>query len=446
MKYITLLFASIFCLTTAHCQVIVTVAGRNPPDGGFSGDGGPATLAKLAGPRSIAFDTSGNLFICDAVNARIRKVNTSGIISTIAGSGFSGYWGDGGPATAAGIQGNSAICTDYWGNVYIAESGNFRVRKISPDGIIRTIAGTGVYGYNGDGIPATDAQLMWPTDVKVDDTGNVYIVDAKSYRIRKINTLGTISTIVGTGISGYSLDGSMADTSSIGAGFSICLNNFGEILFVDSTRLRMINSAGILETVAGNGVIGFSGDGGPATNAAIGVSFLTVDTSDNIVFTDGGTHRIRKISSTGIISTIAGTGGSGYSPDGTTAVTAELTTLSGVAVGANGKIYFGETGANAIREITDSVTVSISNLSSEHFSFDIKPNPATGRFAVFVDAKVIGEAVFQICDLAGRIVSEQKILTNKNNEVSINIPTGTYIGVAYVGGKIMMRKFEYYQQ
>ena len=183
-------------------QIITTVAGSS-----LKGDGGPATAANLANPVGVVQDGTGNLYIADSQNHRIRKVATNGIITTIAGTGSYGFSGDGGAATAANLANPAGVALDGSGNLYIADSQNHRIRKVATSGIITTVAGTGVAGYGGDGAAATAATLNNPVGVAVDGMGNVYIADALNHCIRKVSTSGIITTVAGTGTAGFSGDG-----------------------------------------------------------------------------------------------------------------------------------------------------------------------------------------------------------------------------------------------
>ena len=259
-----LLFSPLF----TDAQVIVTAAGG----GIVLGDGGPATAAELNAPFGITLDGSGNLYICDLGHSRIRKVSPGygGAISTIAGNGTFGYSGDGGLGISAQLGQVFDIAIDQNGNIYIADLTNHCIRKVTPADTITTIAGTGTAGYNGDGMPATAAQLNLPFGVTVDRVGNVYIADQLNYRIRMVDTSGIIHTIAGTGIAGFSPDGSHADTAKIEPG-SIRISNNGNIYYQDSAaRIRRIDTTGIITTMAGDGIVGYSGDSGLAVVAKIG--------------------------------------------------------------------------------------------------------------------------------------------------------------------------------
>jgi len=246
-----ILFILIFLPLFTSAQVIITVAGTG--EEGHTGDGGPATNAHIRSPHGITLDNDGNLLI--SCSSSIRKVSPpyNGTISTFAGSSIPGYSGDGGLAIYAQLNGAYDVAIDKSDNIYIADVGNNRIRKITTDGIIHTIAGTGTAGYNGDGIPATAAQLNAPYSVTVDDTGNVYIGDLYNFRIRKIDTFGTIHTLIGTGTSGFSTDGSRGDTSSLNFPISIRYHKDQCMYFTDNNRIRRLTYTGIITTAVGNG-------------------------------------------------------------------------------------------------------------------------------------------------------------------------------------------------
>jgi hypothetical protein len=211
MKRITILLL-LFSLTV-HGQIITTIAGKGSV--GYSGDGGLATNAEFNLPYSVKFDHSNNLYIADWKNHVIRKIDNSGIITTIAGTGSGGYSGDGGPASTARLRAPVDIAFDAIGNIYIDDNGNNAIRKVTMDGTITTIAGTGVLGYNGDGIPATSAKLYAPLGLVFDNAGNLYFSDEGNARVRKIDNSGIISTVVGTGVVGYSGDGGQATNAEL---------------------------------------------------------------------------------------------------------------------------------------------------------------------------------------------------------------------------------------
>jgi serine/threonine protein kinase, bacterial len=289
---------------------ITTIAGTGTA--GFSGDGGPATQAQINLPSGIALDGKGNLFFSDRSNNRIRVIDSKGNIRTYAGSGKDGFRGDNGPALKASIDRPFGIALDKKGNLYIADRRNNRVRKVNTQGIITTVAGDGGYFMMGDNGPAYRASIAGPTGVVVDDQGTLYIADRENNRIRAVDSQGMISTVVGTGQQDYNGDSEVARDTNLHLPFGVALNPDGKLLVIDRShyRIRSVDlKRGTVKTVAGNGRKMFAGDGGPATGATLSFPHgIAVDKEDNVLISDKGHYRIRKISPDGIIYTIAGNG------------------------------------------------------------------------------------------------------------------------------------------
>ena len=291
-------------------DIITTIAGDGTE--AYGGDGGPATSARLKYPRGVAVDASGNIYIADTRNHRIRKVTnpgSAGMISTVAGNGVNGYVSDGLLAIFTQLNNPYGVAVDALGNIYIADTENQRIRKVTnpgSSGMISTVAGNGASGYSGDGGPATSAQLRYPTGVAVDASGNIYIADSQNNCIRKVTNPG---------------------------------------------------SSGMISTVAGDGQYGNSGDGGLATSARLRYPLgVAVDASGNVYIAEAENHRIRKVTnpgSAGMISTVAGNEDSGYSGDGGPATSAQLSYPYGVAVDASGNIYIADSLCNCIRKVTN---------------------------------------------------------------------------------------------
>jgi|GEM_PF-969054 len=323
--------------------VISTVAGTGTE--GYSGDGGPATSAQLYYPYGVAFDSSENMYIADKYNNRIRKVDSAGKISTVAGTGIYGYAGDKGTATSAQLKYPSGVAFDSSGNMYIADNENNRIRKVDTSGNISTIAGNGTSGYSGDGGPAISAQLSYPSGVVFDSSGNMYIADSSNNSIRKVDNAGNISTVAGNGKAGNSGDGGPATAAYLYRPSGVAFDSSGNMYIADkyNNRIRKVDSSGNISTVAGTGTEGYSGDGGSATSARLkypsGVAF---DSSGNMYIADSSNHCIRKVGSSGNISTVAGTGTEGYSGDGGAATSAQLRSPSGVAFDSSGNMYIAD--------------------------------------------------------------------------------------------------------
>lgn len=337
-------------------QVINTVVGNG--NSGFSGDGGKATSATIS-PTGICFDKSGNMYIADQGNASIRKVDVNGNISTVAGNGKANFYyiGDGYKATSISLYLPRSVLVDALGNIYIAEVAYNRILKVTTDGIIHTIAGTGNYGYTGDGGLATKATLGNPTGMAIDKAGNLYLADFGNNVIRKINTSGIITTIAGNGHAGYFGDGGTASYSTLNQPTALTVDANGNLLIVDAGNnvIRKIDSKGVITTIAGNGREGFSGDGGAATSATLRPNALTLAVDGSIFIADGGNGVIRKIDSKGIIGTVAGNGTSGYSGDGGFATLAKTNGLMGLALDAKGYLNIVDAHNYRIRSFNTSI-------------------------------------------------------------------------------------------
>ncbi len=344
--------------TLADPGTITTVAGP----GDFGGDGGAAVAAWLRNPFGVAVDGSGNLYIADWSNQRIRKVDADGSISTVAGDGTEGYSGDGGAATAAQLSGPSGVAVDGSGNLYIADSGNQRIRKVDADGAITTVAGDGTEGYSGDGGAATAARLADPSGVAVDGSGNLYIADRSNRRIRKVDVDGAITTVAGDGTKGYSGDGGAATAAQLSGPSGVAVDGSGNLYIADwsNQRIRKVDADGVITTVAGDGTYGFGGDGGAATAAQLSSpSGVAVDGSGNLYIADRSNRRIRKVDADGVITTVAGDGTYGFGGDGGAATAARLRNPTGVAVDGSGNLYIADSFNHRIRKV-DAATENIS--------------------------------------------------------------------------------------
>jgi sugar lactone lactonase YvrE len=329
-------------------------AGR----GGYSGDGGQATKAELYHPFGVAVDGLGNIYISDLGNFRVRKVNTQGIISTFAGNGSKGYSGDGGSAQTAELFGPFGIAVDSLGNVYIADNGNNNIRLVNTSGTISTFAGNGIGGYSGDGGAAINAEINLPEGLAVDAAGNVYIADYGNACIRKVNTQGIISTIAGRGVNGLGDGGPAIDAALLGP-YGVATDGLRNIYVADygNNRIRKIDTSGIISTVAGNGFGapydgGYSGDGGPANAAELyNPTAVVLDKLGNIYIADAENSRIRMVNTNGIISTIAGTGVYGVAGDGGSATAAEIGNTQGIAIDGRSNLYITDAYFNRVRII-----------------------------------------------------------------------------------------------
>ena len=289
--------------------IISTIAGTGMH--GFAGDGGPAAQARLSLPRGVAVDADGSLYIADYQNHRIRRVDPSGIISTVAGTGERGFGGDGGPAAQARLNFPRGVAVDTAGNLYIADYENHRIRRVDPSGAITTLAGTGERGFAGDGGPAAQARLGYTEGITVDADGNLYIADTGNSRIRRVNRSGAISTLAGTGERGFRGDGGPAVEAKLDFPAGVVVDAGGNLYIADASnrRIRKVDPSGAISTVAGTGEQGFAGDGGPAVEAKLNSPYaVAVDGAGNLYIADTYNYRIRRVDPSGTITTIAGRG------------------------------------------------------------------------------------------------------------------------------------------
>ena len=333
---------------------IHTIAGTGEP--GHSGDGGPAVEAQLDIPLGVAVDHVGNLYIADYLNSRIRRVDTSGTITTIAGTGELNYGGDGGPAEKARLSFPSAVAADKNSNLYIADTGNHRIRRVDASGTITTIAGTGKRGYDFDG-PAVEAQLDKPSGVVVDEDGNLYIVGLYNFGIRRVDATGTMSGVPG---SDEPYDGP-EDEFLYSRDRGLAVDNAGNVYIanIDNNYVRRVDASGTVSVIAGTKEPGYSGDGGPAVEAQLNFpAGLAVDNAGNLYIADAGNHRIRRVDTSGIITTIAGTGEPGYGGDGGPATKAQLSSPVALTVDGSGNLYVADLGNYRIRVLTQASPLS----------------------------------------------------------------------------------------
>jgi type IX secretion system substrate protein/NHL repeat-containing protein len=361
MKKTITIMAIAFCFNI-NAQIISTIAGNGT--GYYSGDGAQATVAELYDPHGVALDAYGNLYIADAANYRIRKVSTNGIITTVAGTYTYGYSGDGGHATSAELNYPSVVVVDVSNNLYIADQANNRIRKVNTLGIISTFAGTGTAGHTGDGGQATAAEIGTPTGLAFDSNGNLYLAD-QSY-IRKINTSGIITTVAGTNTVGFSGDGGLATAAELHTPNAVALDVSGNLYIADynNHRIRKVNTAGIISTLAGNGTGSFYGDGGQATVAELKFpNGVVTDGIGNVYIIDSDNYRIRVVNSIGIINTIAGNGTQGYYGDGGQATAAELNIPYGITLDGSNNLYVGDGLNNRVRMISASTTINVNSPS-----------------------------------------------------------------------------------
>ena len=332
---------------------ITTVAGTG--NQGYSGDGGPATGAQLQDPEDAVSDTSGNLYIADNTNCVVRKVSSQGVITTVAGNGTCGYSGDNGPATSAELQYDPGVAVDASGNLFIADYGNHVIRRVDRSGIISTFAGTGTVGDTGDGGPATAAELDGPCAISVDLSGDLYVADSDQDVVRRISAAGIITTVAGNGMPGYAGDGGPATSAKLDYPTGLAVDPAGDLFVVDGSNevVREVDPSGIITTVAGNGINAESGDNGPATSASLAEPIdVAVDSVGNLLISEVGGYGVRHVdASTGIITTIAGTGTQGYSGDNGPATDAQLSGPTGISLDSSGDLLIADYEDAVIRKV-----------------------------------------------------------------------------------------------
>ena len=351
-------------MTLEPVGVIETLAGTGAA--GYGGDGGPAFQASFRFPRAVAADAAGNLYIADSGDHRIRKIDSEGTITTVAGTGEAGYGGDGGPATLARLDHPDGVAVDGEGNVYIADSENHRIRKIDTLGIITTFAGTGIRGYRGDGGPAAGAQLSFPAGVAVDGEGTAYVADSWNHRVRKVDRGGTITTLAGRGFRGYAGSGGPAAQAALANPMGVSVDTEGNVYVADTWnhRVRRIDGSGIISTLGGSGRDGDSGDGRKASIASLGYpAAVAADPGGNLYVISysfaTANRRVRRIDREGLIEAFAGTGGTGYGGDHGPAVDARLDYPMGVAADTQGNIYIADAHNARIRVVKPGLQVRI---------------------------------------------------------------------------------------
>ena len=356
-------------------QVINTIAGNGQAGG--TGDGGAAVSAQLFFPTGIAADANGNLYVADSANHRIRKITPAGVILPFAGNGMIGSSGDGGQAANATFNQPQSVAVDPIGNVYISDTGNHRVRKVAPSGVITTVAGTGADGFAGDGGPAIQAQLNLPFQVATDSAGNLYIADSSNRRVRKVTvSTGVISTLAGDGRVGTGGDGGQATQAQFLLPYGVTVDRSGVVFILDAfdARIRRVATNGTISNYVGTGNFGYRGDGGPATSAEIDPqSFITTDADGNLYIADLFNHVIRKVTATtGIISTVVGNGLGGFGGDGASPRNAQLAFPNDVAFDRAGNMYIADLNNQRVRKIVSAGSLkSVASVSAASFQGEV---------------------------------------------------------------------------
>ncbi len=431
----------LFCLLAfnIHAQIITTVAGCG--SSGYNGDNIPALHAFLVGPIGNALDKYGNLYISDV--GRVRKISPAvgGVITTIAGDGTYGNSGDNGPATAAKLKNVYGVATDAIGNVYIVDVDATKIKKVDTNGIITTFAGNGTGIYVGDGVPATTTGIPWLCAMAIDKWGNAFITGKNV--IWKVDTAGIITTVAGTGVGGYNGDGIAATAAELNLPSGVAIDTSDNIYITDALNLRVRKVAaidGTISTIAGTGILGNSGDNGPATAAKfIRPYAITLDNNGNIYVGDIYGFVIRKIDQWGIISSYAGNDTDGFSGDNGPATNAEMGQVFGLTANKAGDLFISDSYYSRIIYVKNTLEVKEINIVIN--KIDIYPNPCKNKLIVNINALNDSYATIRIFDLIGVKVKELIIKTNQQAEIILNEPEGIYILEAIINEKIYHKEF-----
>ena len=421
----------------AGAQLITTVVG-----GGYAT--GQSALNIGTGPQGMALDAAGNLYVADISNSRIYKMDTLGIITDIAGCGIYGNSGDLGPAINAYLEHPNDVAIDLYGNVFFSDIADNKIRKIDTNGIINTYAGTGVAGYSGDTGPATLAQLYQPACLMVDTLGNVLFADELNNVVRKIDAMGIITTIAGTGTAGYTNDGHPATTAELNYPTCVRQDKIGNLIIVDygNKRIRKIDGAGVITTIAGGGTL--SGNNVPATAASIDYPLVaSKDTNGRIYFSEYGLNRVRVIDTNGYVTTIAGDGLPGFAGDGGPATSAKLRSPVGVTADKRGNVYIadyipaGEPNTNCrVRKVDASgVITTIAGNGTTKFGGNGDPAPA---------AQVYNPNVVAVDNNGNIYVTDSNVMVRRANSSGIITAwAGSHAGVyPGDGGPATAARFE----
>lgn len=408
MKKIFFLFSAFNFLISlnASAQIIQTIAGNG--GGGFAGDNGPATAAMLFNPGGLAIENSGDILIADMSNNCIRRIShLTGVITTVSGS--------------VGLDHPLGVSVDSANNIYVTEWTLSDVRRITPTGVSSIIVGTGTAGYNGDNIPAATAQLNWPMDLVVDrKTNQLYITDSQNNRIRKVDlSTGQIVTYAGTGVWGYNGDGVAATAADISQASALTVDSLGNLFILDkdNARIRKVDhSTGLISTVMGTGISGYSGNGGLATSATMSYQCygVAVNGEGDVWFSDNDNNVIRRIDrATGIVTAVAGNATMGYSGDGGPSLLAQLNAPRGIVIVNSQKVTFSDESNNRVRQFNISSTTGIESVSNHQNLFHVAEiNNSVSCF--------VGKANVQVAcyDLQGRLI--HKATTNNDGIASFD--------------------------
>ena len=410
-----------------RAQIITTIAGNGVA--GDVGEGGAASSAEVFYPTWGIFDAHGNYYFSESAHNKVRKISADGIITTIAGNGIAGFSGDSALAIDAQLDFPEGVAIDTNENIYIPDLHNNRIRKIDAvTGIIITYAGNGTTGYSGDSSNATDAVINGPSSVACDHFGNLFISDHLNNRIRKVNSLGIITTYAGTGVAGFNGDNGLADTSELMLPLAVVCDLLGNLYITDgNARIRKVDiNTKIITTIAGNGSTTFGGDGGPATNAGSRWGLITLDHLGNLYVSDESNHRVRKVDILGTINTVVGTGIAGYNGDGILASSAELNEPEGVATDSCGNLYIADFVNQRIRKVAFNPACWPESVETptKPTSITLYPNPTYSTVTITTPKGINN---ITITNTLGQQVFNRTFTTTKAEIDISHFPQGMYI-------------------
>ena len=423
----------------AYGQRITTIAGTASP--GFSGDAGPASAAQMNGPCNITLDKHGNIFFVDYYNTVIRKITPDGIITTVAGNGEPNNYGNGGPAIYASLYYPNGVAISPSGEIFIADADNNQLRVVDTFGIITRYSGAD-QGYYGDDGPREDALFGHPEGISFDSRGNLYIADCWNHLVRKIDTLGVVTTVAGNGEGAgnpwggfFTGDGGPATKARLNNPSGVCTDNAGNLYIADrgNNRVRRVDAAGTITTVAGGGT-SLYGDGGQAKDAVLSSpADVTIDAYGNLYIPDQDNFCVWMVSTSGIISRVAGSYINGYSGDGGNAINAHLKRPAGVAVDPLGNIWISDFGNNCIRKVDTSHTLGLGRTVTTQNNIVVSPNPNSGFFTLAGSLNSPGDqqVSIEITNVLGQVVYSGSA-TSQNGKINVpiwleNIGGGFYL-------------------
>lgn len=439
MKYI-LIIVLVVLAVNVQAQLITTYAGG----GTASGDGGLATAAVIFSPNGGAFDNEGNYYFVEVLGNKVRKVNNSGIITTIAGTGSAGYNGDGGLADTSKLNTPGSVVCDSIGNIFIADVGNNRIRKIDKfTGQISTVAGNGINGFAIEGEMATASALRHPNDMCFDKKANLYISDADNFRILKVDGSGVISVYAGNGVMGDNGDGGAATNAQLSIPRSIVIDKQGNLFIADWTnnnKVRKVNVLGTITTVVGTGDVLYNGENVPGTSAHINPVKLVTDDYGNLFIADYYNNIVRVLDSKGLLNTIAGNTVAGFSGDGGLATAASLHGPSSITLDTCGNLYISEVTNARIRKVTFPAChyLSFNNLEVPNITIAMSPNPTTSTFTITSPTPISSIALH---NAVGQVVLWQRVAGKEAVLDVAALPAGVYVvRVTDASGGVAVRR------